>query len=256
MFDLDSSHFRTNRLLAALPAADYHRILPALEAVPLQLKDMIYERDQPIEYVYFPISGMASILVVLDTDTYIEAGIVGNEGMVGLPIFFGAETTTISFYQIPGVAVRMRSDAFRAEIEQNGALTAIIQRYANAHLSMLAQNIACNSQHTIQERCARWLLLTHDRMGSNMFVLTQELLSQMLGVRRAGVSLVMQSLQTAGYIRYSRGVITVLDRAGLESAACQCYSVVADAYKLMLMAVDITPGHGSAAPLSNISPST
>jgi CRP-like cAMP-binding protein len=235
MFDLDSSQFRSNRLLAALPPVDYQRILPALEAVPLQIKDSLYERNQPIEYVYFPLSGMASILVVLNSSTFIEAGIVGNEGMVGLPVLLGAETTpTISFYQIPGIAVRMRADAFRAEIEQNTGLAAIIKRYANAHITMLAQNIACNSQHTIEQRCARWLLLTHDRIGKNEFILTQEFLSQMLGVRRAGVSVVMQALQKAGYVRYTRGIITVLDRAGLESSACQCYGEIATAYKQML----------------------
>jgi CRP-like cAMP-binding protein len=235
MFDLDPSQFLSNRLLAALPPLDYQRILPALEAVPLQIKDSLYERNQPIEYVYFPLSGMASILVVLDKDNYIEAGIAGNEGMVGLPVFFGAETApTISFYQVPGIAVRMRSDAFRAEIEQYDALRAVIQQYANAHVTMLSQNIACNSQHTIEERCARWLLLTHDRMGKNEFVLTQEFLSQMLGVRRAGVSVVMQTLQRAGCIHYTRGVITIVDRAGLESSACQCYDMIATAYKQML----------------------
>jgi CRP-like cAMP-binding protein len=235
MFDLDPSHFRSNRLLAALSPADYQRILPALEAIPLQIKDMLYERAQPIEYVFFPLSGMASILVALDSNTYIEAGIAGNEGMVGLPVFLGAETaSTLSFYQIPGVAVRMRAETFRAEIERKSSLAGIVQRYANAHFTMLSQNIACNSQHNIEERCARWLLLTHDRMGKNEFVLTQEFLSQMLGVRRAGVSVVMQTLQKAGCIRYSRGVITILNRAGLESSACQCYDVIATAYKQML----------------------
>jgi CRP-like cAMP-binding protein len=232
MFDLDSSHFRSNQLLAALPEADYQRLLPALEAVPYKIKDYLYERDQPIAYVYFPLSGMGSILVVLEDNGFIEAGIVGREGMVGLPVFLGATMTpTISFYQIPGVAVRMRADAFRAEIGRNGALAAVVQRYANAFLVMLTQNIACNSQHTIEERCARWLLLTHERIGRDEFVLTQELLSQMLGVRRAGVSLVMQTLQKAGYIHYSRGVITIIDRSGLESVACQCYRVIAAAYQ-------------------------
>jgi CRP-like cAMP-binding protein len=155
--------------------------------------------------------------------------------MVGLPVFFGAETTSsISFYQVPGIAVRMRSDVFRAEIELNGALRAVIQSYAQAHFTLLEQNIACNSQHRIEKRCARWLLLTHDRMGKNEFMLTQEFLSQMLGVRRAGVSVVMQTLQKAGYIHYSRGKITMVDRAGLESAACQCYNVIAAAYKQLL----------------------
>jgi CRP-like cAMP-binding protein len=235
MFDLDSSQFCNNQLLAALPEADYRRILPSLEAIPLQIKDHLYERDQPIEYIYFPLSGMASILVVLDDHTFIEAGIAGREGMVGLPVFLGAATTsTVSFYQIPGVAVRMRADAFRAEISKNGALAAIVLRYANAFMLMLSQNAACNSQHSIEERCARWLLLTHERIGSDEFMLTQEFLSQMLGVRRAGVSLVMQTLQKAGIVYYVRGVITILNRPGLESVACQCYSVIEAAYQNVL----------------------
>lgn len=213
MFDLDSSQFRSNQLLAALPEEDYQRILPSLEAIPLQIKDSLYERDQPIEYVHFPLSGMASILIVLDDGTYIEAGIAGREGMVGLPVFLGADTTpTLAFYQIPGITVRMRSDLFRAEIRRSGALVAVLQRFANAHLVMLAQNTGCNSQHTIEQRCARWLLLSHDRMGKSEFSLTQEFLSQMLGVRRASVSVVMHKLQNAGHIHYRRGVITIMDR--------------------------------------------
>jgi CRP-like cAMP-binding protein len=235
MFDLDSSQFRTNQLLAALPAADYQRILPSLEAVPFQIKDRMYERDKPIEYVYFPISGMASILVVLDAQTFIEAGIVGREGMVGLPVFLGATMTgTIAFYQIPGVVVRMPADLFRAEIQRNGALAELMRRYTNTFMQLLAQNIACNSQHTIEERCARWLLLTHERVGKDEFILTQEFLSQMLGVRRAGVSLVMQTLQKAGYIHYVRGIIRVLDRPGLQSVACQCYHVIEGVYHDLL----------------------
>jgi CRP-like cAMP-binding protein len=235
MFDLDGSQFRTNQLLAALPAADYQRILPSLEAIPFKVKDYLYERKQPIENVYFPLSGMASILVALDEHTFIEAGIVGSEGMVGLPVFLGAPMAhTLSFYQIPGVAVRMSADLFRAEIQRNGALASITQRYANAFMLLLTQNIACNSQHTIEERCARWLLLTHERVGKDEFTLTQELISQMLGVRRAGVNLVMQNLQNAGYIHYVRGVIRILDRAGLESVACQCYATIAEAYQDLL----------------------
>jgi CRP-like cAMP-binding protein len=234
MFDLDSTHFRNNQILAALPEADYQRILPCLEALHLEIKDYLYERDEPIEYVYFPLSGMASILAVLDGERYIEAGIVGREGMVGLPVFFGADTTsTVAFYQIPGVVVRMHCNDFRAEIERNSALEQVIHRFAHAQFIMLAQNVACNSQHSIQQRCARWLLLTHDRIGKDEFILTQEFLSQMLGVRRAGVSTVMQAMQEAGYLRYTRGIITILNRAGLEAIACQCYNVIAKGYKDM-----------------------
>jgi CRP-like cAMP-binding protein len=232
MFDLDGSQFRANLLLAALPVADYQRILPSLEAVPLKVRDFLYERYQPIEYVYFPLNGLASILVALDRRTFVEAAIVGGEGMVGLPVFMGASmSNTFSFYQIPGVAVRMRADLFRAEIQRNGVLASITQRYANAFMLMLTQNIACNIQHTVEERCARWLLLTHERVGKDEFLLTQDLIGQMLGERRAGVNLVMQTLQKAGLIHYDRGVIRILDRMGLESVACQCLGVITAAYQ-------------------------
>ncbi|MEO8608001.1 MAG: Crp/Fnr family transcriptional regulator [Chloroflexota bacterium] len=232
MFDLDSSHFRGNHLLASLPDADYSRMLPDLEAIHLDIKDHLYEHDQPIQFVYFPLSGMASILTVLGSNHYIEAGIVGCEGVVGLPVFLGAETTpTTAFYQIPGIAVRMPSAKFQAEIQRRGVLESLLKRFAHAHLTMLTQNIACNSQHSIEQRCARWLLLSHDRMDKDEFMLTQEFLSQMLGVRRAGVSSVMHSLQKAGLIHYTRGIITILNRAGLQKLACQCYGIIAKAYR-------------------------
>jgi CRP-like cAMP-binding protein len=231
----DGQRFRANKLLAALPADEYQRLLPSLEAVTLQMKDGLYKPNTPIEYIYFPTSGMASILVTLGNGTFIEAGIAGNEGMVGLPVFLGVDQTpTEAFYQIAGEAARIRSDNFRAEINRNGTLASLLQRYVQAHMMMLSQNAACNGQHTINERCARWLLLSHDRVGEDQFTLTQEFLSQMLGVRRAGVNLVMQTLQNAGYIRYSRGTIHILNRVGLEGAACECYRVIAGEYKRLL----------------------
>jgi CRP-like cAMP-binding protein len=230
-----NSQFRLNRLLAALPTEEYQRLLPSLESVSLQLKDELYEENEPIEYVYFPTSGMASILVVMADGALIEAGIVGNEGMVGLAVFLGTDkTATRAFYQVVGNAVRMRSDLFRQEIKQDGALTSILQRYTQAYLAMLAQNVGCNSHHPVQERCARWLLLTHDRIGNDQFVLTQEFISEMLGVRRAGVSIAMQTLQKAGFVHYSRGTITIVNRAGLESAACECYGIITAEYARML----------------------
>jgi CRP-like cAMP-binding protein len=178
---------------------------------------------------------MASILVMLMNGMLVEAGVVGNEGIIGLPVFFGVETTTTkSFYQIAGDAARMRSELFRAEIVRSGALTTILQRYAQAYFAMLAQNNACNNQHPIKQRCARWLLLSHDRAESDQFELTQDFLSQMLGVRRASVNSVMQKLQAAGVIDYRRGIITIVDRAGLENAACECYGIIASEYQRML----------------------
>jgi CRP-like cAMP-binding protein len=177
-----NSLFKANRLLAALPVEDYQRLSPSLEAISLQVKDNLYQPNQPIEYVYFPLSGMASILSVMGGDKLIEAAVVGNEGMIGLSIFLGADTTTsLSFYQIMGEALRLRSDLFRAEINQNGALMRIMQRYTHTHIAMLTQNTGCNSRHHLNQRCARWLLHTHDCVEGNAFVLTQEFLSQMLG---------------------------------------------------------------------------
>ncbi len=231
---LDSPGLK-NMLLAALPEDEYQRLLPCLELISLDLKGMLYEPDQDIEYVYFPLSGMASIVVVLEDGGSVEAGIVGNEGMVGLPIFWGGERTpTTAFYQVTGDAVRMRSEDFTAEIEQGGALGPLLQKFVQAFQTLLAQNSACNTQHSINERCARWLLSVNDRVGKGQFQLTQEFLSQMLGVRRAGVSEVMAILQKEGYIHYSRGMIDIVDRAGLESVACECYRVVADEYKRLL----------------------
>ena len=231
---LPSTHlpFQTNRLLAALPADEYQRILPSLEALSLQPRASLYEPNETIEYVYFPLSGMASILISLGDGKMSEAGIAGNEGMVGLPLFLGAEKThTKSFYQVAGDAARMRRDDFKAEIQRHGALVSLLQRYVLAYFAMLAQNSACNSQHRISQRCARWMLLTHDRVGVNRFELTQELISEMLGVRRAGVNAVMQNLQEMGVIHYSRGIITIIDRTKLEQAACECYSIITDEYK-------------------------
>jgi CRP-like cAMP-binding protein len=230
-----NSPFKTNRLLAALPVEDYQRLAGSLEAISLQVKDRLYEPNQPIEYVYFPLSGMASILSVMGGGRLIEAAIVGNEGMVGLSIFLGADTSTsLGFYQITGEALRLRADLFRAEINQNGALMRIMQRYTHAHIAMLTQNTGCNSQHNIHQRCARWLLHTHDCVEGNEIGLTQEFLSQMLGVRRAGVSLVMQTLHQRGFIHYSRGKITIVDRPGLERVACECYGIITAEYGRML----------------------
>jgi len=232
MFD---SQFKANRLLAALPDEDYQRIRPSLETISLAIKDVLHQQNQTIEHVYFPISGMASILVSVGDSKLIEASLAGNEGMVGLPVFLGSDRTNAeAFYQIAGEAARMPADLFRAEIERNGALTQLLLRYTQAHITMLAQNGACNSQHSINERCARWLLHCHDRVGGDRFELTQEFLSQMLGVRRASVSLVMQTLQKAGLIRYSRGKITIVNREELESAACECYGIISGEYERLL----------------------
>jgi CRP-like cAMP-binding protein len=221
-----------NRLLAALPGSAYERLLPALEPVSLSLRQTIYEAEQPIEYVYFVRVGVISMVSVMQDGTIIEVATVGNEGMVGLPVFLGADTIAMhAFVQIPGAAMRMKATALREEVRNGGALAALLQRYTQALLIQIAQGAACNRVHSIEERCARWLLMTHDRVGADEFPLTQKFLSQMLGARRASVNRAARVLQQAGFIRYRRGQITILDREGLESAACECYTVIKREYE-------------------------
>jgi CRP-like cAMP-binding protein len=230
--------FKTNHLLAALPENEYQRLLPSMETISFAVSDGLYELDKLIEYVYFPLSGLASILVTVDCNDgndLIEAAIVGNEGMVGLPLSLGVDhTNSVSFYQIAGEVARMPSEAFTAEMDRNEIFRDIVQRYTHAYMAMLAQNTGCNSQHTLNQRCARWLLHVHDCVEGEQFALKQEFLSQMLGVRRAGVSEVMGRFQKAGFIHYSRGIITIVDRVGLNRAACACYDIITDQYDHML----------------------
>jgi CRP-like cAMP-binding protein len=165
----------------------------------------------------------------------VEVGTVGNEGMLGLPVFLGADSSPgAAFCQVPGRALRMPAEALRAAASVEGPLRDLLQRYAQALMDQIAQSAACNRAHSTEERLCRWLLMTHDRVGADRFPLTQEFLGQMLGVRRAGVSATASILQRAGFIRYSRGTITITDRAGLESASCGCYRVVRDEFDRLL----------------------
>jgi CRP-like cAMP-binding protein len=223
--DKDSSK---NRLLAALPRSEYRRLLPKLETVSLSLKQGIYESLRRIDYVYFPLNGVASILAYMNDGTGIEVATVGNEGMVGLPVFLGADKTPlVAFQQIPGESMRMESEVFTKEIKRNGPLTAILDLYTHAFVVQIAQGNACNRAHSITQRCARWLLTTQDRVGRRQqFGITQEFLGQMLGVRRAGVSEVASALKKSKLIDYNRGVIHILNRKGLEERTCECYWLI------------------------------
>jgi CRP-like cAMP-binding protein len=223
-----------NLLLAALPPEDYQRLLPNLEVLQMEIKHILYDVNKPIEYVYFPLRGMASMLAVLKDGILVEVGTVGNEGMVGIPVFLGTiETSIMSLWQVAGSAARMKADVFQAEIKQGGPLVAILHRYIQALFVMLAQHTACNRIHTIHQRAARWILMTQDRAYATQFGLTQEFLSQMLGVRRAGVNEVMRSFQNMGILRYQRGVITILNRKGLEDTVCECYGTIKNEYDRM-----------------------
>jgi CRP-like cAMP-binding protein len=217
-----------NRLLAALPPNEYRRLLPKLETVSLSLKQRIYESLRTIDYVHFPLNGIISIVAFMNDGTGIEVATVGNEGMVGLPVFLGADKTPlVAFQQMPGESMRMESKVFSKEIKRNGPLTAILHLYTQTFVVQIAQGNACNRAHSIAQRCARWLLTTHDRVGRRQRVaITQEFLGQMLGVRRAGVNEVTSAFRKSKLIDYKRGIIHILDRAGLEKRACECYWVI------------------------------
>ena len=224
-----------NRLLAALPWAEYLRLLPYLEPVPLPFRQRLYDAHKPIPYVWFVEHGVVSLVRVTQEGTLIEICVIGCEGMVGLPVFLGSESTpSQALVQIPGTGLRMPTTTFRREVPPGSPLHDLLHRYTQTLINQMAQGMVCNRMHSIAQRCARWLLLTHDRAGSDQFPLTQQFLAQMLGVRRASVSTVAGRLQKAGLIRYSRGVITVLDRPGLEAAACECYQVIEAEYDRLL----------------------
>jgi CRP-like cAMP-binding protein len=221
---------RRNRVLAALPDAERDRFAGALTAVDLGLGEVLYQPGEPITAVCFPLRGVFSIVTDLGGPV-VEVATVGDEGMVGLPVFLGAGVPTErALCQVAGSALRMDADVFRHEIAiMDGALQHVLQRYTQSMFTQLARNAACNRSHQTRERCARWLLMTADRMHSETFALTQEFLAQMLAVRRSSVSEVAAALAEDGCIRYRRGMITVLDRERLEANACSCYRVIRDA---------------------------
>ena len=217
-----------NRLLAALPRQEYERLLPNLETVSLDFKQVIYAPSEPIEHVYFPNNGVVvSLLSIMKGSTAAEVGLVGNEGMAGLPVFLGVDTTpSQAIVQVPGDSIRMKADVFKALVNRSDTLHGLLMRYTHALMIEISQSVGCKSHHSIEQRCCRWLLMNHDRAGSDQFPITQEFLSHMLGVRRAGITEVAGMLQKAGLIRYSRGQMTILDRLGLEDACCECYRTV------------------------------
>jgi CRP-like cAMP-binding protein len=224
-----------NRILAALPPKELKRLEPKVEAVSLEFKQPVYEPGEPIRHVYFPTSGVVSLVTVMSDDQPVEIATVGREGMVGLPVFLEAgEIPGRAFCQVPGAALRMEAEAFKVEAQWGGGLTSLLLRYTQALFNQVAQSAACNRTHTVEERCARWLLMTQDRVGEDRFPLTQEFMAMMLGVRRATVNVAAGILQRAGFITYMRGRITVLDRPGLESASCECYAKVQSEFDRLL----------------------
>jgi CRP-like cAMP-binding protein len=222
---------RTNRILAALPSGEREMLRPHLEALPLPVRMSLYDTDRPIPYVYFIHRGVASMTTSMNEGLLVEIATAGPEGVVGMPVFLGADQVAHqAFMQIPGEGARIAAETFRRVLQRCPMLHRLLLRYTLALLSQIGQNAACNRAHSVEERCARWLLMTQDRVGEPSFPLTQEFLAQMLGVRRPTVSIAAGMLARAGVITYMRGQITILDRAGLEAAACECYRVITDEF--------------------------
>jgi CRP-like cAMP-binding protein len=223
-----------NRILATLPAGEYSRIVAELESFDLPINTVLYEPHAPITHVYFPTSGCVSMVNVLE-DGAVEVGTIGFEGFTGLPILLGDDQMpTRAFVQLTGASYRMTSAAFRKSLEKNPVFARILERHSLALFNQAAQSVACNRLHSLEARCARWLLMTHDRMRLEPFFLTHEFLSYMLGVHRPAVTLAAGVLQRAGLIRYIRGKVTVLDRDGLEGVSCACYGITRRNYERLI----------------------
>jgi len=218
---------KQNHLLAALPAADYERLLPHLELAPLELGWALYESGSQQGYVYFPTASIVSLLYVMEDGSSAEIAVVGYEGVVGIALFMGGETTpSRAVVQSAGYAYRLKASLLKDEFERGGPLQYLLLRYTQALITQMAQTAVCNRHHSVEQQLCRWLLLSLDRLPSNELVMTQELIANMLGVRREGVTEAAGKLQAEGLIQYSRGKITVLDRPKLEAQVCECYAVV------------------------------
>jgi CRP-like cAMP-binding protein len=218
---------RQNHLLAALPAADFERLAPHLKLVPLPLGEALYESGIVLRHVYFPTNSIVSLLYVMADGSAAEIAVVGNEGVIGISLFMGGETTpSRAVVQSAGYAYRLTGQLLKEEFTRAGPMQHLLLRYTQALLTQMAQTAVCNRHHSLDQQLCRWLLLSLDRLPSNELVMTQELIANMLGVRREGVTEAAGKLQSAGLIQYGRGRITVLDRPGLEARTCECYGVV------------------------------
>ena len=224
-----------NKLLARLPPAVYERLLPHLTPLPLQFKQVLYGVRSAVDHAYFPLRGVLSALTVMKDGRAIEVATIGNEGMIGLPASIEAKNSPNKvLVQIAGDGLRIKASMLMDETRQSEPLRRLLALYQSAFMSQLSQSVACNGLHSVQKRCCRWLLITHDRLASNEVPLTHEFLAIMLGARRSSVTEVLQPLQEQGLVHNARGVITILDRAGLEAACCECYRSVADEFHRLL----------------------
>ena len=221
------NHLGRNQLLSLLSHADRQRVLDRCEKLSLDARTIIYRADDPIAHIYFPLSGMVSLVITTEEGQTVEIGSVGNEGMVGTPLALGAEKSHVeALVQVSGDMLRISQKDFQRELKRSAVLTRMVQRFAQALMTQIAQSVACNQLHSVDQRTCRWFLMTHDRAGVDDIELTQQFVAQMLGVRRPSVTVAAGLLQKAGLIRYSRGKLAILDRKGLEAGACACYRIV------------------------------
>ncbi|MGA0585036.1 MAG: Crp/Fnr family transcriptional regulator [Castellaniella sp.] len=228
---------KENRLLAVLPDAEWQRWSARLEPVELPLGRVLYESGKRLSHVYFPTTAIVSLLYVLENGSSAEIAVVGNEGLVGISLFMGGETTpSRAVVQSAGHGFRLRADLVKNEFNRAGPVLHLLLRYTQALITQMAQTAVCNRHHSLDQQLCRWLLLSLDRLHGSELVMTQELIANMLGVRREGVTEAALKLQAAGLIRYARGRIAVLDRAGLEKRTCECYAVVKTEYDRLLPA--------------------
>ena len=231
----ESHNPRQNHLLDALPAAERARLFPHLERVPMSLGQVLCEPGMSMSHVFFPTTAIVSLLYVMEDGASAEIAVVGYEGIVGVSLFMGGETTTSqAVVQSAGHAYRLRGQLLKENFFRAGAMQRLLLRYTQALLTQMAQTAVCNRHHSVDQQLCRWLLLSLDRLPSNELIMTQELISNMLGVRREGVTEAARKLQQAGLIHYSRGHITVLDRPGLEARVCECYQVVKTEFDRLL----------------------
>ena len=226
---------KENQLLAAMPEADYAALLPCLERVAMPLGQAVYESGGPQGYVYFPTTSIVSLLYVLADGATAEIAVTGHEGLVGIALFMGGETTpSRAVVQSAGHGYRLRAKLLKKEFERGGPLQHLLLRYTQALITQMTQTAVCNRHHSVDQQLCRWLLLSLDRLPDNNLVMTQELIANMLGVRREGVTEAAGKLQAEGLIEYSRGKITVVDRERLELRVCECYAVVKREYDRLL----------------------
>ncbi len=231
----DAAALPLNRLLGLLSPRDYARLRPHLHRNPLRYRQSLYRARRPIRFVYFIESGVGSLVNTMANGDAAEVGTIGNDGVVGLPLLLGDDRAPTNVYvQVPGTGLRMTASLFVKELARSASMRMVMLHYAHAFFNQVAQSAACNQFHSIEQRCCRWLLMTHDRMQSDEFLLTQEFLAMMLGVQRTGLSTAAAALQRAGLIRYIRGEVTIVDRAGLIERSCECYGVSKNEFDRLL----------------------